>query len=459
MGKPPGTPLDSEDTAAIACLPAGIDAPVLENTAIGTVARVTWTTPEAVRSRAVYDNGNGVRRATPWDEPATAHEHLAWGILQGAAYELSVEVEAPDGITCSDTVTGQAGALANDTPDVYADTPQVDLVDGGFTVLAAVDGISRWLIVTDESGEVVWSWHIDPSRLGVSQVEHAFLTADGRGIEFAGQAQGEGEPGVIATVGLDGELVSTVVVNGIHTSFVPLPDGGWGALGWEVREFDDGGVPVKLLGDTILEVAADGTSRRVWGSFDEHTPDLSVEWLAGWYLPDPEVGDWSHVNWISYDPAGEDFLVTATFNDGVFRIDRATGAEVWSAGTSDAQVIVPRQEPPLLGRPRSVVATADGLLVFNRNKGSDASLQTCSQAVDLAIVGDDVSAERTYGSESCQLVSFMGDALRLPNDNTLTVFSSVGVVDQSAPDGSLVQRLTVDTETVFGFGQWFEAPQ
>lgn len=455
----PGPSPDSSDTQAEACPAAGIDAPVVETTDIGTVARVTWSTPEAVSARVVYDNGDGVRRATSWDEPTTEHEHLAWGVRPGAAYQVVAELQGSDGVTCSDVVDAEAGELTTGTPEVYVDAPNAELGASGFTVFPVVEDMDRWLVVTDEAGVAVWSWRIDPSRLGVSEVEQAFLAADGRGIAFLGQARGEAEPGLLATVGFEGEVVDKLSVNGVHTSFVPLPGGGWGALGWEVRSFDDGGEAIKLLGDTIVEVAPDGTSRTAWSVFDAHTPDLSLDWMSGWYLADPEVGDWSHVNWISYDAAEDDFLVSATYNNGVFRVDRATGAEVWSAGTVDAQVIVPRVEPPLLGRPHSVVATEDGLLVFNRNKGSEASLSTCSQAVSLAVEEDAVSSTWGYGSEECQLVSFMGNAERLSNGNTLAVFSATGVIDEVTPDGTLVQRLTLDSGAVFGFGGRFPAPE
>lgn len=197
----------------------------------------------------------------------------------------------------------------------------------------------------------------------------------------------------------------------------------------------------------------------MWSIYDAHTPDLTMDWLAGWYRADPEVGDWSHVNFISYDEEQDDFLVTSTYNNGVFRVDRATGEEVWSAGTEDAQVVVPRDEPPVLGNPHSVVAMDDGLLVFNRNKRSEPILTTCSQAVLLATTADAVSTTWAYGSEECQLVSFMGNAAPLPNGNTLVVFSSEGVIDEAAPDGALVQRLTLDSGVVFGFGQPFTAPE
>lgn len=454
-----GPSTDGSDTQAVACPAAGIDAPVVERTDIGTVARVTWSTPEAVSARVVYDNGDGVSRATGWDEPTTEHEHLAWGVRPGAEYQVVVELQTSDGVTCSDVVGAEAGELTAGTPAVYVDAPNAELGAGGFAVFPVVEDMDRWLVVTDEAGVAVWSWHVDPSRLGVSEIEQAFLAADGRGIVFIGQARGEAEPGLVGTVAFDGELVDALSVNGVHTSFVPLPDGGWGALGWEVRSFDDGGETVKLLGDTILEVAPDGTARTVWNVFSQHTPDLSEDWMSGWYLADPDVGDWSHVNWISYDPAEDDFLVSATFNDGVFRIDRETGAEVWSAGTVDAQVIVPRVDPPLLNHPHSVVATGDELLVFNRNKASDQTVSACSQAVSLAVGEDSVSSTWAYGSEECQLVPFMGNAEPLSNGNTLVVFSASGVIDEVTPDGTLVQRLTLDSGAVFGFGGRFPAPE
>ncbi len=122
-------------------------------------------------------------------------------------------------------------------------------------------------------------------------------------------------------------------------------------------------VPVegsRYLADRIVEVSPTGALREVWNVWDHYTPDPSEDWSGGFYVPDPEVLDWSHVNAISYSAAEDAYFVSL----------------------------------PLLG-----------------------------------------------------------NAQRLPDGNTLLVFSSAGEMNEVSPSGDVMWRLNLDLGAAFGFSE------
>src|SRR5207244_4282045 len=97
---------------------------------------------------------------------------------------------------------------------------------------------------------------------------NADLDLAGDGVYFNEQARTVDEPGALRHIGFDGSVLPSVDVAGGHTDFVQLADGTIGALSWDIR--DVGGT--RYLGDRLLEIDPDGTTREVWNVWDHYTP-------------------------------------------------------------------------------------------------------------------------------------------------------------------------------------------
>lgn len=451
-GDDPAPGETTENTLTPCLEDAAVPVPTLTvGTEVQTVLIARWTTPTAERSRVTYTNGEGRERASLWEDAATTeHEHILWGLVPGSTVTARVEVESGPDTACGGAVDAQVGALPGGAPLASIDILEAEVDERGITAALVRTDDNRWIALYDEAGRTVWAWSIPPGLSIGTDTFRVRLAGDGRSLEYMTQAASADDIGSIVRVGFDGLAEPVVTVPGMHTDFVPLPSGGWGTLGWEVRTFtDDTGATRKLLGDSLLSVTAEGAVTELWNAFDQHAPDLNGQWGQGWYQPDPEVEDWSHVNSITWDDTAGDFLITATFNDGVYRISGLSGTEVWSIGRSDAMVTIPASSPSLLRAPHSVRVTDQGLLVFNRGDGS-VPPDSCSNATEFT-TGEQAAEVFHYSPESCPRVYYLGESRRHENGNTLSVFSSSGFIEEVDPSGTVLMRLSLTGGAAYGY--------
>lgn len=417
----------------------------VESTEVATVLRVRWTTDAPTRGRVVFDNGDGLERSTAWDAgDTTDHEALLLGALPLADVAWRVETEGD----CTASGASVTGALPTGLPEITASDIDAARAAGGLTLVPLLTPEVGWLTILDEEGRYVWAWS-DPRAANARKWPfRAALAADGLSILFNVQAETVDVDGTVSRVGLDGVLGVGFDVPGGHTDFVELPDGGVVSIGWEIRDFGDR----RLLGDTLVTVDTSGTSRVLWNVFDHFTPDLSAAWQDGFYLADPAVEDWSHVNGLTRDPVTGDLLVTMTFNSGIARIDGATGEQEWVIDAKGGDFSADPAQPFPVAMPHSVEDLGDGrLLVFNR--GDLTRPNACSEAVELRLDGSEIRLETTWRNDPCLLVAFLGQARRLWNGNTEITWSSAGVLDEVTPEGDLVSRFGLGAGAAFGFSE------
>lgn len=355
----------------------------------------------------------------------------------------------PDGDTDGgDTADTSPLVLPQWVPDFTfsADAPEAG--EGGFLVVPIIQTTSGGIVVLDDVGEVVWAYPEDDAGLGAPPMRARF-SLDGRAILFNQMAISVDTPGFVVGVPLDGSPPKQVGITSAHTDFVEYTPGGFAAIGWDIREYGDR----KLLGDTIVELAPDGTERVVWSVFDDFEPDLS-ESYGSFYVPDPTVEDWSHVNGISYSEAEDAYFVTMTFNNGIAKIDRATGEMDWYMGGAEGGDFANPDREHLLTLPHSVQRIDGGVLAFSR--GSPAAPGACSEAIDLSLdeTTREVNRAWTYKSPDCLLVTFLGGAERLPGGNTVITWTTAGQIDQVTPDGDVAWRVNTAIGAGLGFSSW-----
>ena len=288
----------------------------------------------------------------------------------------------------------------------------------------------------DSLGRVVWAWPTAALALPRTPLR-ARLSLDGGAILYIHPAGSVTATCQLVRIPLDGESSFVEEVAAGHTDFDEHTPGGYLLLGWEIRDFDGR----RLLGDPILEVATDGTQREVFHAFDAFEPNLSRPW-GHYYAPHPEVED---------DATEDAIYVTTSFHNGVVKIDRASGATLWTLSDDDDTGFVNRDEERLLFNPHSVEPIEGGVVLFNR--GNFSASDTCSEVVDIARDADAGTAERVWDYEGaeCLLTTFLGNAQRLPGGNALATWAVSGQIDEATPAGEVAWCVNLAIGAAMGF--------
>ncbi|MES2638384.1 MAG: aryl-sulfate sulfotransferase [Myxococcota bacterium] len=414
------------------CVPGDGPATDVEATLtdIATVVRVTWSTAEPTEGRVHFTTATGARQTAV--SSGTEHEALLVGNRVNTEVPFRITTDDGTEVACGEVRSLTTGGLPSDLPDLtVAIDPRYVIEGGGYTVAPIIQQTTSFVAILDSGGQYVWAWTGQEARYGGTYF-NADIDLARAGIYVNEQAVMEDTPGALRHVAFDGTEFPAVDIEGGHTDFVELPDGTMASLSWEIREVEG----ERYLGDRLLEVDTNGATRTVWNVWDHYTPDLTREWMAGFYQPDREVLDWSHVNGLSYDATEDAYFVSMTFNESVARIERSTGQMTWVLS-----------DPETIGMPHSVQFLGETALVFNRGSARDPD--TCSNATEIRIADGEVVW--SYESEECVLVPFLGSALRLPEGNTLVDWSSAGQLDEVTPTGELLWRVSLNLGAAFGF--------
>lgn len=331
----------------------------------------------------------------------------------------------------------------------HADAPEDG--EGGILAVPVMQPGGGGVVVLDDTGAVIWAYPPDAPLQGQPPTRARF-SLDGRDIIFSRTTLAYDLKSEIVSVPLDGGAPRTVGITSGHTDFTEYTPGGFAMLGWDIRNYGDR----KIMGENIIERAADGTERVVWTVFDEFEPDLTRVFPSH-YAPDRTVEGWSHINGISYSDVDDAYYVTMSFNQGVAKIDRASGQMDWYIGEPGAGTFTNPDGDRLLMMPHSVQRIDGGILVLSR--GNAAIPGTCSEAVELELdhVSNEVRRGWSYETPDCLLVTFYGGAERLPGGNTVITWTSAGRIDQVTPDGKVTWGVSTDLGSTLGFSSWAPA--
>lgn len=424
-----------------ACVDADLDSAAASDFTVDTagmdtvlVARWTTETPSADTVTATFDGGV---LSFPETEAATTHEVVLIGIP--AATDTTLTLEHDGDVVAS--FDARTGALPAWIPEMTY-TAGITGFDGVTLVPIVPDG-GGGVVAIDGQGRVVWSY--PPTDTASELIVRARLSLDGRRVLYNTPADSADTPGAVHSVTLSTSRRETIELTGGHLDFVETTPGSYATLGWDLREIEGR----RFAGDHIVERDADGTERVVWSVWDWFAPDLERAW-PHLYLADPDVEDWSHINGLAYAAEEDAYYVTMTFNDGIARIDRATGALTWVLANSDSDFVW--GDDRLVQQPHGVQRLDDGgLLVFNRGYYGDPGSR--SEAVEITLDQSAWTADRrwTYADPGGIKVLFLGSAQRLDSGNTLISWSSAGQLDEVTPDGQLVGRLSTAIGSAIGF--------
>lgn len=448
----PAHPGGENADSAAGSVSCGADLEVeVSATAMGNVPLLTWETAEASAAQVRFSNGDTLTRETGMFAASTEHAAVLVGVLPSVDFTWEVLEIDEDGERCVASGSATNGALPAGAPVATASVSAGAAV--GLTVapvLAGAPQMDNWLVIFDEAGRVVWAYETSAGEGGAVFATGAAFANDGSGVLFNAAAVSEDSPGWIANVSFDGVFRKVAVVDGLHTDFAEMDEGRIATLTWEVREV----AGRRLLGDHVVVIEADGSSRSIWNSFDSVPFDEGGAWVEGFYVPDPTVADWSHVNSVSWNAAANDLMITMTAQDGLARIDAETGEMSWLYGVDVGDF---GATPGLTSAPHSAELLDDGrVLVFNRGDFLHDPVNACSWAAELAVdeASDAMAEVARWESEGCTLVTYLGSAQRLPGEVTMVDWTSAGRIDQITAANEVAWSVGLSAGHAFGYADF-----
>lgn len=283
----------------------------VEPTTSDLVFRVSFRTEVDATAAVAYGADGADPVSVVEDAGGTDHDLLVAGLRPGTTAALRISATDADGTTEAPVERVEVPPLGPDTPRPEVLVAAGDRSVGGWTLLDVnVSGAGTLqALLVDPDGEVVWRY--DPRRgedVGAVDVQ---LTPDDT-LLVGGSVPTGDRP---VELGLDGEVVWEGPLQPgfdddgfLHHHTDPVP-GGHVFLEKDVR----GG----RRGDRVVVRDRDGAERYRWSTWDH------------WPVP-PTGAEWTHLNWVELR---EDvFFVSDQRSSTLWKIDRATGAPIWSMG-------------------------------------------------------------------------------------------------------------------------------
>lgn len=434
IGCPAGCSSASEDDTAAAAWPDAAvtfsDLHIRADADVPTILTVSWTTEPATAGSLSYGETTTYGRQTATETTASkTHSVVVRGLAADTTWHFRPEGGGEVGRDAAWTTEGAPPELPQLT--VGGDPDAL----GGYLLLPIIGGVAAVAIV-DSKGRYVW-WHIADSGYLVTRAIPAHSGSD---ILYAAVDPVDyGPNGRLVRVPIDGGATSEVPVPYLTHDFLELPGGTLACLTKDFRE--------NYVGDRIVEYSADGVEDTVaWSAFDYFNPEN--------YDIDPGDGTWTHANALDYDPVDDAWYVSLRNFDTILKADRASRQLLWRLTASEPNFSYVDGATPTDYQHKFELQPDGGLLVFDNGSADRAS----SRAVEYRLNEEEgtVSEVWSYHSTPPTYVHALGSVDRIAEDRTLITWSTAGVMEVVAADGTQLWRLDVQLGHAFGYTEWVE---
>ncbi len=411
----------------IGCGPGISNVEVTMSEVIPTVATVTWETKTETTGYVAFGPGDDLSMATALEtEPATEHVATLLGVPANTDASFQVVLVDEDGTeTAGEVVDYTTGGQAAGLPTLEVTGEGMD----HYMVLPLL-GSPVGLSVLDPDGNILW-WHFEDRGLDVYR---ARLSVDGQSLLY-NAASVSGDPSdesQLMRVSLDGTTVEGIDIPLLAHDFVEHADGTIGAMVIEYR--DD------IKGDSIVEIAPDGSQTTVWTSWDCFDPDVHV--VDG---TDAKYG-WTFANALDYD--GTYYYMSLRNFSTIVQIDPRDGSCGWAFGDIGA-TIEPASGSDHFMHEHQFEVLEDSLLVFD----NDGSVLQESRVLEYAFDAEAGTAEQIweYSTDPAVWSFVLGDVYRFDDEDTLVTWSVNGLIERVDPDGNAEWSLSSTFGSAFGF--------
>ena len=357
---PVGTPQTVTITGIAAALPVGqVTATNNPQVALYTM---TLPFPGSVTVNFGADTNYGLKTWT--QSTATAGGVVSVfvaGMLASTTYHMQAAVEFSNGITANDTdhvfttnalpASLQLNVTTTTTPGM---TPQ-----SGLELLTSVAGTPTAVIVTDLSGNEVWTY-ADPGNPTLVAANGAKVLPDGNFLIEIGAPTSSSLTGSIPAgsivelreVNLAGDTVREISIDDLnaelaaascaecnvtldtfHHDVEPLPNGHWLALANTTRVLSsttqpplNNAPPTTVLGDVIVDLDQNMQPVWAWNAFNHLDPNRQPMGFP----------DWTHTNAVVYSKDDGNILVSMRHQNWILKVNYADGTGdgsiIWHLG-------------------------------------------------------------------------------------------------------------------------------
>jgi hypothetical protein len=424
-------------------------------TEVSTVVELSWTSDLPGDSWVEFEVDGGWPRSTPVVADASGqHSALLLGIPAFSLVSYEVFTDEGDQIA-SATGEIETGGLPAGLPDLRAMFHDAGAMSPEPYMLVTTIGAESWVVVLDRQGSVLWYLNVTadmPRRLPMASELAPWVPSVRVGSFFmdpvARAKESDPATSLALQVDLQAQDLGAIDLGIAHHDMVTLPDGTIATLGIDVRDWydPDRDETVPVMGDTIVEVAPDGTRSEVYTVWDWAEPRVHDRF----YQMHEDFGDWTHGNGLSYDPATDSYLFSLGGVDTVLQVERGSGTLLRELGSGGYQI----QEDATFHYQHDPHWTDDGTLLLSSCVGYESRLMAIEYEVD-----DNAGELRelwSYGKDEGFTSIAGGQALRLANGNTLMHTGYGGLMVEVTPEGKPVWELGTNMGSAFSDVRLFD---
>ncbi|MDG1480755.1 MAG: aryl-sulfate sulfotransferase [Myxococcota bacterium] len=380
------------------------------------VLEVTFDTPQAATAWVEFGDGSPDESVTA-SKDATSHEFAVIGGQPLSDVYMRVIVEFDGEQYESGIFTHTTGQQLPEMPTFEVMVNNYDPPESAVLLMSVYNNPSA-LVMLDFDGQVVWSrGTIDNSDgLGVG-----VLPMNGE-IYYNTFSDNRWRNAQLTRMSLSGEVLQTIDTPDAHHFFTPGPDN---EIAWIQYDAETPDTQSPVYGDRIV-IGVDNPQPLI-STWDHLTFEANAENLP----------EWTHANWVEYNPERDSYLMSTAFTDVIIEADtdgnplRIMGGVNAAAGDSDYSF---ESQESQFSFPHGPHWTSKGdLLVFSTRNG-------ISSAVRYE-VDDDTSTLREqwrFGEDLRLNALALGEVQELPDDNILINWGSVGIIQVVEPSTDTV---------------------
>jgi hypothetical protein len=412
---------------------------------MATVGIVEWSTTLASPRQAqiVYSLGNasaGVLNTggtAPVDLTKPGYRTLLLGLKPSSTYTFHVEATAADGSTCkSEDATLTTGTLSG-APTITRSASKPSAQAKGFIISSGGvnksggSGMNQAFIV-DADGVVVWT------AAAPAQASRARLDYEGNNLWMMALNVGN-TGGEMRYVSMDG-VTKQNNVSGLsksHHDFTVLQGGIVATMAWAATGTDPE--------SDLLERSADGkvtTVFHIGANLYKGGPGL----MGG-------SGNGYHCNSLLYHASDDTYTIGDRNPSSFVKVSR-DGKAVWQFGGDCGGAPAPKCVAGNWSVNHGHQVLDNGNFLFFNNGAYRSTTPSYVLEYSLGTSGTMTATQvKSYASPSNAHSDSLGDVQRLPNGNTLIVFSNDGLIEEVDSSWNVVQTLQASS---FGYADWRE---
>ena len=350
-----------------------------------------------------------------------AASFLLLGIPYDADFVFRVANDFGEGPLYSDESSGSTPATPEGLPlvQVHLSDPAAYEPTGKF-LLTSVNATTGgwvagnyWKIIIDRKGRTVWALQT-PEAHWTTFMRVALNGEDLLYDEFTYWSNWDSGLGSqVHRMKIDGTHVASYATPGGHHAYTELRDGSlvWGAASW--------------VNETLEQLHPDGSQSTVWDCDSFHS-ERSIAAIC-------------QSNTVTWDEASDTFLVSFYTTDILVHIDHQTGETLRVFGAEYGDYAFDPESSAFAWQ-HGAYWTDEGTLLLSthRTDVEDEALETVAREYEVDDDGLTLHQVWSFGEGGGLHAHTAGEALRLPNGNTLHNYGSFGRLREVTPDGTIV---------------------